>query len=130
MTDTNSKPMTPEAFIGMNATAQQITLNKAFHYDQDKSVEDAILAAFNDRNMFPCLTGVIGDIAVIKTQGPNSFDGAPFTALILVDEQWKRIHRHYETVDEAILGALGHKHCGSNSQFDHFSTKMLGIVKS
>jgi len=70
------------------------------------------------------VVGIINDIAVVQEISPT-FPEAPYTISLEKGGKWCSTEQYYNSIDQALLGALGHKYHGPNSQFEFFAMKML-----
>jgi hypothetical protein len=107
-------------------------LGQANHTQECRAIENGVLEAIDNRDRGSHgVVAIINDIAILYYG--HGFVDAHYTVCIqnCIESGtiWKHIHFYYNSIDEALLGALGYKHDGSNSQFSLYASKMLGIVK-
>ncbi len=110
-------------FDELNVTLKMQKLNTAGQYAEIREEEQAILDAYRGNSNFRrhcSVVGVMDDIAIVQ-------DDDSYHPMVKEHGQWVRVGRYYPTVHLAILGALGYKYDGLNSQFDYFAMRMLGI---
>lgn len=91
------------------------------------TVEREILTAMYKGGKGCTVVAVVGDIAVVEVVIKPPFNDVPFTFSLKKNGTWKSFSSYYTSIDHTLLGAIGCKYDGLNSQFERFAIKMLGL---
>ncbi len=113
----------------MSPFGKAFFLNKAEKYEELQNEKKEVLDEMYRNGANHQVVVIIEDIAIVENYSNSDFPHAPFTMSLKNKEtgKWRHSSHYFGSVDEAILGAMGHKYLGQNSQFADFASKMLGI---
>ena len=95
--------------------------------DEDADVLDSLYQKGKGHSV----VAIINDIALLEDYREAKKEGEryPYSYVVKKDGKWTRgCSEYFPSVDAALLGALGYKNLGNNTQFAVFASKMLGLI--
>jgi len=91
----------------------------------------SILATMYKEGLGHAVVAVVGDYAIIEeTAEKRNFKDAPYTFSVRRDEKWHHSSYYVESIEDAILYAIGYLADGANSGYGRMCAAMLRGLKS
>lgn len=119
--------MTIEHFDSLPDVVKRIILHNAEEKEAEKKTFSEVLDSMYKHGEGYVVLAIVEDVAIIKQDVNPSFPEAPFTFSLYEIDKWRASSFFFPSIDAALLGAIGYKHDGANSQFSIFARRMLNI---
>lgn len=116
-----------EEFDKKNTLQKKLILGHAEAHGERLKEERAVFESFNRGGRGKRLVSMSDDIAILEDVTNPVFEDYPFTFSLKSGDVWDSSNTYYKTADRALLGALGVKHIGPNSDFCVLAARMLEI---